>query len=102
MRFICAGLILLLSTLGSCKKDADNRGIMSKEQMADWMMDIYLAEGRISQIPINRDSAHKIFLPYQDSLMNTKGIQDSLLKKSYEYYLAHPVEFEEVYDIIID
>jgi Domain of unknown function (DUF4296) len=102
MRGICLYLLMLLSAIGSCTKETKPQGILSKAQMADWMLDIYLAESRVLQLSITRDSAYKIFLPYQDSLMRRKSVQDSVLKKSYEYYLSHPIEFETVYDIVID
>jgi len=53
-------------------------------------------------LPLTRDSAYRLFLPYQDSLLHKRGIQDSLLKKSYAYYLQRPAELEAIYDAIID
>jgi len=35
-------------------------------------------------------------------LLQAKGIPDSILKKTYSYYLAHPKELEQVYDAVID
>ena len=102
MRLAGVVLFLLLSAVISCKMDKEPQGILSKAQMADWMIDIYLAEARVQLIPIMRDSAYKIFVPYQDSLMRKKGLQDSVLRKSYQYYLEHSDELEALYDIVID
>ncbi len=101
MRLFRVAVILLLSSL-SCEKKKEPQGILSRAQMVDWMIDIYLAEARIIALPVNRDSAYKIFVPFQDSLMRKKGIQDSVLHKSYQYYLEHPTEFERLYDTVID
>jgi hypothetical protein len=35
-------------------------------------------------------------------MLQAKGIPDSILKKTYAYYLAHPKELEQVYDAVID
>lgn len=93
---------LLLGALLSCKTEKEPQNILSKPQMVDWLIDIYLAEARTTSLPGNRDSAYKIFVPYQDSLLQRKGIQDSILRKSYQYYLEHPTELESIYDTVID
>ncbi len=102
MRLASVVLFLLLCFISCEKREKQPQGILSKAQMVDWMIDIYLVEARIQVLPIMRDSAYKIFLPYQDSLMRKKGLQDSVLRKSYQYYLEHPVEFEALYDTVID
>ncbi|CAN5355939.1 hypothetical protein BH09BAC3_BH09BAC3_09410 [soil metagenome] len=102
MRLRGAVLILILSTTISCKKDKEPEGILSQGQMVDWMLDIYLAEARTQSFTFSRDSVYKVFLPYQDSIMRQKGISDSLLQKSFQYYFENPAKLEAVYDIVID
>ena len=102
MRLSGAVLILILSTTISCKKDKQPADILSQGQMVDWMLDTYLAEARMQSFTFSRDSAYKLFLPYQDSLMRTKGINDSLLQKSFQYYFENPAKLEAIYDIVID
>jgi len=51
---------------------------------------------------IQRDSAMKLFLPFEQSVMKKRKISDETLSKTYRYYLEHPVEFEKVYDAVID
>ena len=70
--------------------------------MTSWMLEVYLAEARAGGWPIARDSTYKLFLPFQDSLKRRMNLQDSTLKKSYEYYLGRPLELESIYDVIID
>jgi len=86
----------------SCKQDSTPKGILTQTQMSAWLLDVYLAEARVGGWPITRDSAYKLFLPYQDSLRIRKGLQDSTIQKSYEYYLGRPTEMESIYDIVID
>lgn len=92
----------LLVLLWSCQKEKESDSILSREQMVDVMMEIYLAEARTTLLPVPRDSAYRLFLPFQDSLLHRKGIADSTLKKSYAYYLQRPKEMEAIYDAIID
>lgn len=95
-------LVMIFSVAFSCQKEKPTQGILTKAQMADWMMAMYLAEARILTLPMVRDSAYKLFVPYEDSLLRRKSFQDSTLEKSYQYYLEHPQELETIYDIVID
>lgn len=94
--------LILLACLFSCTKEKKEEAALNRDQMVDLLIDIYLAEARTTLLPVNRDSAYRLFLPYQDSLMRRKGIADSTLKKAYSYYLGHPAEFEAIYDAVID
>ncbi len=103
MRIPALVIILLLSTAVSCsKRESRPPGILSHAQMVDWMMEVYLAESRISLLSLPIDSAYKLFRPYQDSLMRQRGLQDSVLRESYQYYLRNSVELEAIYDTVID
>ncbi|MBY0434839.1 MAG: DUF4296 domain-containing protein [Cyclobacteriaceae bacterium] len=102
MRCLATGMIFLLSLLLSCKTDDLPEGVLSKPEMVNWMIKIYLAEARTTLLPIGRDSAYKLFVPAQDSLKKLAGVQDSVLKKSYQYYLENPKELESIYDAVID
>ena len=95
-------LVLIFSVAFSCKKESPKEGILTKAQMADWMMSMYLSEAGILTLPMVRESAYKVFVPYEDSLLRRKSLQDTTLEKSYQYYLEHPQELEAIYDIVID
>ena len=86
----------------SCKKDSTPPGVLTKSQMADWMIKVYLAEARTGAWAISRDSAYKLFVPYQDTLKHRNSMSDSTLMKSYLYYLENSTELEVIYDIVID
>lgn len=96
-------LVILLLLPLSCKKDEKlPPGVMNREEMVKWMIPIYLAEARTQLLNLNKDSAYRIFIPLQDSLKRSSGIQDSVFVKSYQYYLDHSQELEAVYDAVID
>jgi Domain of unknown function (DUF4296) len=95
-------LILILCTIVSCERDSEPEGVLTKPQMVDWMLDLYMGEARAQLFNTSRDSAYKLFLPYQDSLKHRQGITDSVLTKTYRYYLEHPAKMEAIYDVVID
>jgi len=97
-----ACFFLLLAIISSCQKEKKPSGIMSHEEMAAVIVDIYLAEARLNGSLMVRDSARQVFKPYEDKLMLQKGVNDSILKKSYQYYLDHSTELEKIYDSVID
>ncbi|MBS1951171.1 MAG: hypothetical protein OJF59_003072 [Cytophagales bacterium] len=95
-------LILFLIILISCQKKEPPRQVLTKEQFSALLVDIYLAEARVQSLPMNHDSLIKFYLPHEQKVLTTRGVSDSVLKNTYTYYYAHPKEFEEVYDRVID
>jgi len=97
-----ACFFLFLAVSFSCQKEERPPDIMSHEEMAAVIVDIYLAEARLNGALMVRDSARRVFKPYEDKLMLKNGVKDSVLKKSYLYYLDHASELEKIYDSVID
>lgn len=95
-------LVISVFSLYSCKKAGPPDGVLSKEELADMLVEFYVAEGRLYIMGIQRDSAMKLFLPFEQSVMKKKKLTDEMLSKTYKYYLEHPVELEKVYDAIVD
>jgi len=95
-------VVISLLSLYSCKKAGRPDDVLSQEELADLMVEFYLAEGKINSLGIQRDSAMKLFLPFEQSVMTKKKVSDETLSRTYRYYLDHPLEFEKVYDAVID
>ncbi|NOS91048.1 MAG: DUF4296 domain-containing protein [Cyclobacteriaceae bacterium] len=76
--------------------------VLTKPQLTSFMIEMYVAEAHLEGILKPRDSAIKLFIPYEEKLKRKYGISDSTLKKTYQYYLENPKELEEVYDALID
>ncbi len=96
-------LTVVVALMFSCiRRDSPPPGILSKEEMARFMMQIYTGEARALTWPVSRDSAYKIFVPFEDSIMRSMGITDSVLVRSYRYYTEHPKEMEAIFDSMID
>ena len=94
-------LIIFLST--SCQETKkETSGILTKQELTSFLVEVYLAEARVDNLLIARDSAIKIFIPFEKRLQEKYSLADSTLKKTYQYYLDHPKEMEAVYDAVID
>ena len=93
---------LLAATLVGCKKEQRPSDVLSKQDLATLMVEVYLSEARLNTLPLVRDSSLKLFLPRESAILAKRNISDSVLQKTYSYYLAHTDDFNEVYDIVID
>lgn len=95
--FIIVGLFLF-----GCGNEKKPEGLLNQDEMVSLMVDVYLAEARISTTGIPRDSAAKLFEPYESALLAKRGITDSILQANYAYYLQQPGELEKILDAVID
>jgi hypothetical protein len=94
-------IIVALLPLG-CGSKEKPEGLLNQDEMVSLMVDVYLAEARISTTGIPRDSASKLFEPYENALLAKRGITDSILQANYAYYLQEPGELEKILDAVID
>ena len=90
------------SLLTGCREEKVPAGVLSKEEYAAFLVEVYLAEARLNTNSIQRDSAIGLYVPFEEKLLQKRGISDSVIKITYQYYLSHPNEFEEVYTSVID
>jgi hypothetical protein len=97
-------LLVFFLILGwmSCSSSKKPEGVLTQAQLSALLIDVYLAEARVESVTLPKDSLMKIFVPHEQKILQAKGIPDSILKLTYQYYLAHPKELEQVYDAIID
>ena len=94
--------VMLASLAGSCNTDKRPPGVLTKQELVDFLVEMYVAEARMAGISVVTDSSKKLFQPFEKSLLLKKGISDSIMKITYRYYIDHPIELEEVYDVVID
>lgn len=89
-------------SLTGCKKNELPKGVLDKAQMTSMLVEVYLAEARLTSYPITNDSSFRLYKPFEESLFRKMGISDSTVSKSYRYYFEHPRELEAIYDAVID
>lgn len=100
-----AGLICMLIVLvvvSGCQQEKRPAGVLDKQEYAAYLVNVYVAEAKLNTYAITPDSAMKLFQPFEQSLQQKFGESDSTILKTYEWYLAHPEEFEKVYTAVID
>jgi len=99
MRFTC---IFVLTLMAACQTKERPKDVLTKAQLSALLVDVYLAEVKLDAIAKPKDTTIKYFLPFEEKLLKRVGISDSVLKKTYAYYLDNPKELERVYDSVID
>ena len=70
--------------------------------MAEVMMDVYLLESKVRDLSLKQDSTKVIYDYYENKIWSSHGIDDSLYRLSFEYYINHPEEMSEIYSIMVD
>lgn len=94
------GVIFLLLT--SCQKEKLPSGVLDREQYAALLVDIYLAEARVNGLGMMRDSAAAYYFPIEEGILKSHGLPDSVVSRTYQYYIDHPIELEQVYIAVVD
>lgn len=95
-------MMAFVLSFSACQSDKIPGGVLSQEELSALFVEFYLAEARISSTTVVRDSALQLFLPFEKSFLEKRGVSDSVLKKTYQYYFNNPVKLEQVYDAVID
>ncbi len=90
----------LLST--SCSKKQPQEEILPQDKLVNIMIEFYLAESRLGKLSIKQDSANKLFIPFEESVLRKYEVSDSALSKTYQYYYDHPTEMEKIYEVVLD
>ncbi len=93
---------LLFSGLSCGVKKAPEEQILSQREMVSTLIDVYIAEQKIQMLSIPRDSGEFLFRKLNTKVLEAKNVQDSVLKKSFDYYMAHPKELEQIYSALVD
>lgn len=87
--------------LGSCSKKRPD-DILSKEEMVSIMEELYIAEEKINHLALSRDSSKKVFTVMTSKLFENAGVNDTLFRKSFDYYMEHPKDLELIYTALVD
>lgn len=96
---ICVLTIIIFTTSCQNRRPSD---VLSREDYAQYLVDVYLAEAKLNTLAVTPDSAMKLFQPFEESLLRKYNKSDSVIQKTYQYYLTHPEQMEQVYTAVID
>jgi hypothetical protein len=78
--------------------------IIAFEQMTDIMVDVHLAESLVQEsqedsVRLNRD---EILAGYYGEIMRIHHVDQALFLRSYDYYVAHPLVMNRMYQIMTE
>ena len=95
-------LVLAIGLFYACSQDAPPKGLLSQDKIVEVLVDIHMAEGLASSLPIPFDSSRKIYPILEKEVFIKHEIPDSVFMESFEYYLRDAKEMEEIYSRTID
>lgn len=75
---------------------------MSHESMVHVLMEIHLAERKLTSLGIRQDSIRPLFERTRPVIFKKVGVDEKQFKESFEYYKEHPQELETIYSTLID
>jgi hypothetical protein len=96
------GIILAVFFFSCSPSEKRPTGILSKDEMTKVLTDFYLKEAKITSLLVGTDSGTAIFKHFRKKYALQSGVPDSAIDISYQYYLARPVELNEIYNRVID
>ena len=93
---------MMVCVFVACDSRKKPPSVLSKSELVEYLVEMYVAEARLTGLSLMSDSSKKLFQPFEYGLLEKNGISDSIMKITYRYYIDHPMELEEVYDVVID
>lgn len=76
--------------------------ILSKEQMVDLMIDVQIAQTRVDNLRVGKDSAQKLYDKYHAYLLSEHVVEDSAFYESLRYYLNRPHDLNLIHEAVLD
>lgn len=95
--FFTAAFALLLS----CREKRPEH-LLSKAEMVRVMEEIYIAEEKVNELVLSRDSANQVFSVIGGKVFENARVADSVFKRSFDYYMERPEEMELIYTALVD
>ena len=102
MKKVFLVLIVCLCTFCSKKKVQNPEDLYSMEQVAVFLKDLYLLEQKIKELRLTKDSSVVVFEHYEKQLYEKHGLEDSLYRESFQYYMDDIQGLTRIYEIIAD
>lgn len=75
---------------------------MSEDAMVDYLIELHIAEAKIQNLRLKKDSSELVFKVYEKHLLEKNGLTDSIFIRSYNYYLQNPSQLEIIYESVVD
>ena len=86
----------------ACDKSSEQGEIMPTKAMINYLIELHIAEAKVQNLRLKKDSSDYVFNVYEKHLLKTNELTDSLFIRSYNYYLQNPAQLEIIYEAIVD
>jgi hypothetical protein len=97
------GLIVLLFCLSHCREPRKKpANLLSQQEMVKTLIEIYIAEQKVSRLSLPQDSAAVVFDGLKSRVFNKLSVPDSVFKNSLDYYMTDPTQMEKIYAVLVD
>ena len=94
--------LLLLALSLSCTSNSSPQGVLDEDLMVSILVEIQLAEGKVSSLPISYDSSQVLYTLLERDIFSKHGVSDSGFVTSMEYYLEDAEKMDRMYARVID
>jgi hypothetical protein len=94
--------IFIFSTQ-SCKNQNElPAGVLSQEQMVSVLREMYLTEEKVNRLNLVGDSSTHVFDIMKEKVFEKTGVEDSVFRNSFDYYMDNPKDLELIYTALVD
>jgi hypothetical protein len=94
-------LLAALAWMVSCAEKKPE-GILSKQEMVQIMEELYIAEEKVNRLSLSRDSSKAVFSEIEQKVFERAAVEDTVFRRSFDYYMEHPKEMELIYTALVD
>jgi len=96
-------VFIMMVLLTACaRKERIPKDVLPPDQMVKVLSELYVNEEKVNRLNMRRDSSETVFAALKDRMFTKLQVSDSVFKRSFNYYMDHPVEMEKVYSALVD
>lgn len=77
-------------------------GLLTESEMVELLVDIRVAEGKVTHLLLPQDSAQKVFKILENRIFEKYQVDTVAYKSSYQYYLLHPELGAKIFSTVLD
>lgn len=96
--------MIMATVFLSCNREdaAPGKEIIPPQKMVDILTDIHIAESGTDSRGYNSIQLNQMVYRKYEDIMKKHGTSFSVFKASFDYYLSHPDQFDEIYQEIVN
>jgi hypothetical protein len=95
-------LIFLVFCYSCIRPEKPPEDVIPRDTMAAILVDIHIAESKVSVKSIRPDSAHIYYNLHKKEIFNKYKVPEERFEKSFEYYMRNLTEMDQIYAVVVD